>query len=76
MIIDLDHSKIPNLSNVDLIISSFLLILHETQCAVYVQCNRDRIFEEQGKGFQTDMGVFGRKDMKGRMTMLNEMRET
>jgi|WetSurMetagenome_2_1015567.scaffolds.fasta_scaffold188616_1 spermidine/putrescine transport system substrate-binding protein len=77
MIIDLDHSKIPNLPNVD---SDYLKLSFDPAMKYSVpymfSVTGIGYLKSKAKDFKPTWGVFGRKDMKGRMTMLNDMRET
>jgi spermidine/putrescine transport system substrate-binding protein len=77
MIIDLDHAKIPNISNID---PDYLKLSFDPEMKHSVPY----MFSVTGIGylkskvrdFKSSWGIFGRKDLKGRMTMLNDMRET
>ncbi len=77
MIIDLEHSKIPNLSNVD---PDYLKLSFDPAMEFSVpymfSVTGIGYLKSRVKDFKPTWGVFGRKDLKGRMTMLNDMRET
>ena len=77
MIIDLDHAKIPNLSNVD---PDYLKLSFDPNMKYSVpymfSVTGIGYLKSKVKDFKSTWGVFGRIDLKGRMTMLNDMRET
>lgn len=77
MIVDLDHSRLPNIANID---ADYLKLSFDPEMKHSVPY----MFSVTGIGylkskvrdFKPSWSVFGRKDLKGRMTMLNDMRET
>jgi spermidine/putrescine transport system substrate-binding protein len=77
MIIDLDHSKIPNILNID---PDYLKLSFDPDMKHSVpymfSVTGIGYLKSKVKDFKSTWGVFGRKDLKGRMTMLNDMRET
>jgi spermidine/putrescine transport system substrate-binding protein len=77
MLQDLDHAKLPNLANVD---PSYLKIALDPGMAhsvPYMLTNTGVAYlKDKVKGVEPTWAVFDRTDLKGRMTMLNDMRET
>lgn len=77
MLQDLDHAKLPNLANVD---PSYLKIALDPgmgHSVPYMLTNTGIAYlKDKVKDVEPTWAVFDRTDLKGRMTMLNDMRET
>jgi spermidine/putrescine transport system substrate-binding protein len=77
MIIDLEHSKLPNLANVD---PDYLKLSFDPDMKYSVpymfSVTGIGYLKSKVKNFKPSWSVFARKDLKGRMTMLNDMRES
>jgi spermidine/putrescine transport system substrate-binding protein len=77
MLLDLDRAKLPNLVNVD---PEYLKIAMDPEMAhsvPYMLTNTGFAYlADKVKGVEPTWAVFERADLKGRMTMLNDMRET
>jgi spermidine/putrescine transport system substrate-binding protein len=77
MLLDLDRKKMPNLANVD---PEYLKIALDPQMkhsVPYMLTNTGFAYlKSKVKDVQPTWAVFDRADLKGRMTMLNDMRET
>jgi spermidine/putrescine transport system substrate-binding protein len=77
MLQDLDHAKLPNLANVD---PSYLKIALDPGMAhsvPYMLTNTGIAYlKDKVKNVEPTWAIFDRADLKGRMTMLNDMRET
>lgn len=73
----LDHSLIPNLSNID---STYLNIVYdpkmEYSVPYAVSITGVAYLRNRVPNIRFSWDVFARKDLKGRMTMLDDMRET
>jgi spermidine/putrescine transport system substrate-binding protein len=77
MLLDLDHAKLPNLANVD---TAYLRIALDPQMrhsVPYMLTNTGIAYlKSKVRDPQPSWAMLDRKDLKGRMTMLNDMRET
>jgi spermidine/putrescine transport system substrate-binding protein len=77
MLLDLDHAKLPNLANVD---TAYLRIALDPQMkhsVPYMLTNTGLAYlKSKVKDPQPTWAMLDRGDLKGRMTMLNDMRET
>jgi spermidine/putrescine transport system substrate-binding protein len=77
MLLALDHRKLPNLANVD---PEYLKIALDPQMdhsVPYMLTNSGFAYlKSRVKDVQPTWAMFDRTDLKGRMTMLNDMRET
>ncbi len=77
MLQPLDHALLPNRRHVD---PEYLAIALDPQMAYsvpYMMTNTGIAYRKsQVKDFQPSWAMFGRPDLKGRMVMLNDMRET
>ncbi len=77
MLLPLDHGLLPNLRHVD---PDYLAIAIDKEMAYsvpYMLTNSGIAYlKSKVKNFEPTWGMFGRADLKGRMVMLNDMRET
>lgn len=77
MLLDLDHGRIPNLANVD---PEYLKLALDPGMRVsvpYMLTNTGfACLASKVQGVEPTWAMFDRSDLKGRMTMLNDMRET
>ena len=77
MLLDLDHSQLPNLAHVD---PEYLRIAIDpgmVHSVPYMLTNTGIAYlKSKVKGPQPTWAMLDRTDLKGRMTMLNDMRET
>jgi spermidine/putrescine transport system substrate-binding protein len=77
MLLELDHAKLPNLANVD---TAYLRIALDPQMKVsvpYMLTNTGLAYlKSKVKDPRATWAMLDRTDLKGRMTMLNDMRET
>jgi spermidine/putrescine transport system substrate-binding protein len=77
MLLPLDHAKLPNLANVD---TAYLKVALDPQMKVsvpYMLTNTGIAYlKSKVKDPQPTWAMLDRSDLKGRMTMLNDMRET
>ena len=77
MLQKLDQSKIPNAKNMDPAITRMIADPGFTYSVPYMMCNAGIAYDgDKVKNFEPSWAMFGRADLKGRMTMLNDMRET
>jgi spermidine/putrescine transport system substrate-binding protein len=77
MLQKLDLAKIPNVVNVDPEIKRMIADPTFTHSVPYMMCNAGIAYDgDKVKDFEPSWAMFGRADLKGRMTMLNDMRET
>ncbi len=77
MLLDLDHSRLPNLANVDPTYLKIALDPGMTHSAPYMLTNTGFAYlKDKVTKIEPTWAVFNRADLKGRMTMLNDMRET
>ena len=77
MLLPLDHSRLPNLSRVD---PDYLAIAIDKTMAYsvpYMLTNTGIAYlKSKVKDFEPTWAMFNRSDLRGRMVMLNDMRET
>jgi spermidine/putrescine transport system substrate-binding protein len=77
MLLDLDHAQLPNLKNID---ADYLKLALDPGMKVsvpYMLTNTGFAYlASKVKNVEPTWAVFDRGDLKGRMTMLNDMRET
>jgi spermidine/putrescine transport system substrate-binding protein len=77
MLLALDHRKLPNLANVDPEYLKIALDPKMDHSVPYMLTNSGFAYlKSKVKDVQPTWAVFDRTDLKGRMTMLNDMRET
>ncbi len=77
MLLKLDHRKLPNLVNVDPGYLKIALDPRMDHSVPYMLTNSGFAYlKSKVKDVQPTWAVFDRADLKGRMTMLNDMRET
>ena len=77
MLLDLDHAKLPNLANVDPEYLKIALDPRMKHSVPYMLTNTGIAYlKSKVKDPQATWGMLDRKDLKGRMTLLNDMRET
>jgi spermidine/putrescine transport system substrate-binding protein len=77
MLQKLDLTALPNIKNVDPKILRMIADPAFTYSVPYMMCNAGIAYDgDKVKDFEPTWGMFGREDLKGRMTMLNDMRET
>lgn len=77
MLLPLDHAKIPNLKNIDpqyLALAIDKTMEHSVPYTLTVSCIG--YLGERVKDFEPSWSMFDRADLKGRITLLNDMRET
>jgi spermidine/putrescine transport system substrate-binding protein len=73
----LDAALLPNLRHIDPAISRMTADPSFGWSAPYMMCNAGIAYDAaRVPDFEPTWGMFGRADLKGRMTMLNDMRET
>ncbi|MBF0210362.1 MAG: spermidine/putrescine ABC transporter substrate-binding protein [Desulfamplus sp.] len=77
MLLKLDHSKIPNLKNIDKKYISFSLDEQHEFSVPYMISNTGigYLKSKAGETFEPSWNIFADPKYKGRMTMLNDMRE-
>ena len=77
MLLDLDHAKLPNLVHVDREYLAVAIDSGMVHSVPYMLTNSGIAYlKSKVKDPQPTWAMFERKDLKGRMTMLNDMRET
>jgi spermidine/putrescine transport system substrate-binding protein len=77
MLLPLDHGRLPNLAHVDPDYLSIAIDKKMAYSAPYMLTNTGIAYlKSKVKDFQPTWAMFGRADLKGRMVMLNDMRET
>jgi len=77
MLLDLDRAKLPNLVNVDPEYLKIALDPQMVHSVPYMLTNTGFAYlKSKVKDVEPTWAVFDRGDLKGRMTMLNDMRET
>lgn len=77
MLLDLDHAKLPNLVHVDHEYLAVAIDSGMVHSVPYMLTNSGIAYlKSKVKDPQPTWAIFERKDLKGRMTMLNDMRET
>lgn len=77
MLLDLDHAKLPNLANIDTTYLAIALDPAMAHSVPYLLTNTGVAYLKSKAGeVEPSWAVFDRADLKGRMTMLNDMRET
>jgi spermidine/putrescine transport system substrate-binding protein len=77
MLLKLDRRKLPNLANVDPEYLKIALDPQMNHSVPYMLTNSGFAYlKSKVKDVQPSWAVFDRADLKGRMTMLNDMRET
>jgi spermidine/putrescine transport system substrate-binding protein len=77
MLLDLDHAKLPNLANVDPAYLKIALDPEMKHSVPYMLTNSGFAYlKDKVTDVAPSWAVFDRGDLKGRMTMLNDMRET
>ena len=77
MLLDLDRAKLPNLANVDAAYLKIALDPEMKHSVPYMLTNTGFAYlKDKVTGVEPTWAVFDRADLKGRMTMLNDMRET
>jgi spermidine/putrescine transport system substrate-binding protein len=77
MLLDLDHAKLPNLANVDPVYLKIALDPEMKHSVPYMLTNTGFAYlKDKVTKVEPTWAVFDRADLKGRMTMLNDMRET
>jgi spermidine/putrescine transport system substrate-binding protein len=73
----LDPALLPNLKHIDPAVTRMTADPTFGWSVPYMMCNAGIACDpDQVKDFEPTWGMFGRADLKGRMTMLNDMRET
>lgn len=77
MLLDLDHGRLPNLANVDAAYLKIALDAEMKHSVPYMLTNTGLAYlKDKVTGVEPTWAMFDRGDLKGRMTMLNDMRET
>ncbi len=77
MLQKLDLAKIPNVQHVDTAIRRMIADPSFTHSVPYMMCNAGIAYDgDRVKDFEPSWDMFSHADLKGRMTMLNDMRET
>jgi spermidine/putrescine transport system substrate-binding protein len=77
MLLALDHSQLPNLAHVDSEYLDFTIDKTMEYSVPYMIVNTVIAYlGSRVKDFEPSWAIFDRPDLKGRMTMLNDMRET
>jgi spermidine/putrescine transport system substrate-binding protein len=77
LLLPIDHSQVPNLQHVDPDYLKIAMDPHMRHSVPYMLTNSGISFlKSKVKDYQPSWKVFERGDLKGRMTMLNDMRET
>lgn len=77
MLLDLDHRKLPNLANVDTAYLKIALDPQMKSSVPYMLTNTGLAYlKSKVKDPQSSWAMLDRTDLKGRMTLLNDMRET
>jgi spermidine/putrescine transport system substrate-binding protein len=77
MLLPLDHALLPNLSHVDRDYLGIAIDKKMDYSAPYMLTNTGIAYlKSKVKNFEPTWSMFGRADLKGRMVMLNDMRET
>jgi spermidine/putrescine transport system substrate-binding protein len=77
MLLPLDHGQLPNLRHVDPDYLGIAIDKKMDYSAPYMLTNTGIAYlKSKVKNFEPTWGMFGRTDLKGRMVMLNDMRET
>ncbi len=77
MLMDLDHAKLPNIANVDTEYLHIAIDPAMKHSVPYMLTNTGIAYlKSKVKDAQPTWAMFDRVDLKGRMTMLNDMRET
>jgi len=77
MLLELDHRKLPNLANVDTAYLRIALDPQMKRSVPYMLTNTGLAYlKSKVKDPQPSWAMLDRKDLKGRMTLLNDMRET
>jgi spermidine/putrescine transport system substrate-binding protein len=78
MLAPIDHAKVPNLAHIDPVYLRDLAIDKEMRYSVpYMLSNTGIAYRKSRvKDFQASWAMFDRADLAGRMTLLNDMRET
>jgi len=78
MLSEIDHSKIPNLKNIDEAYLPFTLDEQMKYSVPYMLTNSGigYLTDRVGDSFIPSWGVFGNAEFAGKMTMLNDMRES
>jgi spermidine/putrescine transport system substrate-binding protein len=77
MLLDLDHRKLPNLANVDTAYLRIALDPQMQRSVPYMLTNTGLAYlKSKVKDPRPSWSMLDRRDLKGRMTLLNDMRET
>ena len=77
MLLELDRSRLPNLAHVDPVYQDLAIDKEMEYSAPYMVVNTVIAFlGSRVEDFEPSWRIFDRADLKGRMTMLNDMRET
>ncbi len=77
MLLELDHARLPNLKNVDPEYLRIAIDADMKHSVPYMLTNTGIAYlRSKVQDIQPTWAVFDRADLKGRMTMLNDMRET
>ena len=77
MLLDLDHAKLPNLANVDTAYLRIAIDPEMKHSVPYMLTNTGlAVAKSKVKNVQPTWAMLDRSDLKGRVTMLNDMRET
>ena len=77
MLLPLDHGLLPNISHVDPDYLGIAIDKGMAYSVPYMLTNTGIAYlKSKVKSFEPTWGMFGRTDLKGRMVMLNDMRET
>jgi spermidine/putrescine transport system substrate-binding protein len=77
MLLPLDHGLLPNLRHVDPDYLDIAIDKEMVYSVPYMLTNSGIAYlKSKVKNFEPTWGMFGRADLKGRMVMLNDMRET
>jgi len=77
MLLDLDHRKLPNLANVDTEYLKIALDPQMKRSVPYMLTNSGFAYlKSKVKDPQPTWAMLDRKDLKGRITLLNDLRET
>ncbi len=77
MLLELDHARLPNLKNVDPEYLKIALDPGMKHSVPYMLTNTGIAYlKSRTRDVQPTWAMFDRADLKGRMTMLNDMRET
>ncbi len=78
MLLPLDHSKLPNLKHIDREVLAHTGVDHEMAYSVPYMVGTTGIgyLSDKITDLEESWGIFDRADLKGRMSLMNDMRET